>query len=184
MKKTESKKKNHHFEMEFIDIIDKKEKKIAVMEKHFAHKLGKRHYAVHIFVLNAKNELILQKRREDRFLQPGSWDTSVGGHVPHGETLLSGAMRECEEELRVHSPLHFLGKLSVIDKQRNYLNDEVVAYYFTKTKEEPYYQRAEIAGLKSLPLKKVSDFIMRNQSSPMLLAGWKKFGKKIMRMVE
>jgi 8-oxo-dGTP pyrophosphatase MutT (NUDIX family) len=32
-------------------------------------------------------------------IQPGKWDTAVGGHVSYGETLLEAAFREASEEL-------------------------------------------------------------------------------------
>jgi isopentenyldiphosphate isomerase len=167
-----------------IDWIDQSGKKIYTLNKYLVHAFGLKHYAVHIFVIDASGKLILQKRRNDRFLQPGSWDTSVGGHVTSGESLLRSAQRETKEELRITAKLHLLGQLDVIDKQKNYLNDERVAYYWCATKQKPFYQRSEIAGLKSIPLDKVSAFIRDQQCSPMFISGWKKFGKKIMRAVD
>jgi NADH pyrophosphatase NudC (nudix superfamily) len=32
-------------------------------------------------------------------IQPGKWDTAVGGHVSYGETLLEATFREASEEL-------------------------------------------------------------------------------------
>ncbi|QQR92170.1 MAG: NUDIX domain-containing protein [Candidatus Iainarchaeum archaeon] len=163
-----------------IDWIDVHGKRILTLNKQMVHLFGLKHYAVHVFVINAKGELVLQRRRDDRFLQPGSWDTSVGGHVTSGESLLASARRETKEELRITSPLHALGQLDVIDKQKNYHNDERVAYYWCRTTQIPYYQRSEIAGLQAIPLGKVNAFIRSHQCSPMLVAGWKKFGKRFM----
>ena len=33
-------------------------------------------------------------------IQPGKWDTAVGGHVAYGESLLEAVHREASEELR------------------------------------------------------------------------------------
>ena len=59
------------------------------------------HQAVHVFVLNARGELFLQKRSRLKDVQPGKWDTSVGGHVDLGEEPEVAAAREVREELGV-----------------------------------------------------------------------------------
>ncbi|WFB36571.1 NUDIX domain-containing protein [Kiritimatiellota bacterium B12222] len=59
------------------------------------------HQAVHIFVVNAAGELFLQKRSMHKDIQPGKWDTSVGGHVDAGEEAAEAALRELREELGV-----------------------------------------------------------------------------------
>lgn len=59
------------------------------------------HQAVHVFVVNAAGEVFLQKRSEVKDIQPGKWDTSVGGHVDAGETPDQAARRELREELGI-----------------------------------------------------------------------------------
>jgi len=59
------------------------------------------HRVVHVLVFNANDELLLQKRSLNKDVAPGKWDTSVGGHVGVGETLLCSAGREMEEELGI-----------------------------------------------------------------------------------
>ena len=57
------------------------------------------HPVVHLHVFNAKGELYLQKRSTDKDIQPGKWDTSVGGHVDYDETVENALKREAREEL-------------------------------------------------------------------------------------
>lgn len=45
------------------------------------------HPVVHLHVFNAAGQLFLQKRAMNKDIQPGMWDTSVGGHVDFEETL-------------------------------------------------------------------------------------------------
>jgi isopentenyl-diphosphate delta-isomerase type 1 len=59
------------------------------------------HRTAHVLVFNAKGELLLQKRSEDKDIQPGKWDTSVGGHLDVGETYEEAARREMAEELGI-----------------------------------------------------------------------------------
>lgn len=59
------------------------------------------HPVVHVHVFNSKGELWLQKRHANKTIQPGKWDTSVGGHVSSGETIPQALLREVREELGV-----------------------------------------------------------------------------------
>ncbi len=57
------------------------------------------HPVVHLHVFNSKGELYLQKRPEWKDIQPGKWDTAVGGHVSFGENVAAALTREASEEL-------------------------------------------------------------------------------------
>lgn len=57
------------------------------------------HPVVHLHVLNSKGEIYLQKRPLNKLIQPGKWDTAVGGHIAYGEDILIGLEREAEEEI-------------------------------------------------------------------------------------
>ncbi|MCF0198027.1 MAG: NUDIX domain-containing protein [Bacteroidaceae bacterium] len=57
------------------------------------------HPVVHLHVFNDKGELYLQKRPEWKDIQPGRWDTAVGGHVDLGENVEQALRREAREEL-------------------------------------------------------------------------------------
>ena len=59
------------------------------------------HPVIHLHVFNSKGELYLQKRPEWKDIQPGKWDTSVGGHVDLGESVEMALMREVREELGI-----------------------------------------------------------------------------------
>ena len=59
------------------------------------------HPVIHLHVFNSKGELYLQKRPEWKDIQPGKWDTSVGGHVDLGENVEMALKREVREELGI-----------------------------------------------------------------------------------
>ncbi|MFW6365885.1 MAG: NUDIX hydrolase [Spirochaetota bacterium] len=62
------------------------------------------HAVVHLHLFNDRGELFLQKRSIRKKIQPGKWDTSVGGHISRGETPLAALYRESNEEIGL---LHF-----------------------------------------------------------------------------
>lgn len=66
------------------------------------------HRSVHVFVVNREGRIYLQKRAGHKDVQPGRWDTSVGGHLLPGESFEDGAAREMGEELRLSGKPRFL----------------------------------------------------------------------------
>ena len=59
------------------------------------------HPVVHLHVFNSNGELYLQKRPDWKDIQPGKWDTAVGGHIDFGETPDQALRREVSEELGI-----------------------------------------------------------------------------------
>lgn len=59
------------------------------------------HPVVHLHVFNSRGEVYLQKRPEWKDIQPGKWDTAVGGHIDYGETPEEALRREVREELGI-----------------------------------------------------------------------------------
>ena len=57
------------------------------------------HPVVHLHLFNSKGELYLQRRPLWTDIQPGKWDTAVGGHVDYGETIEEALRREVREEI-------------------------------------------------------------------------------------
>lgn len=60
------------------------------------------HRVAHVLVFSSSGSLYLQLRAQTKDVQPGKWDTSVGGHVDAGETYEEAARREMSEELGIH----------------------------------------------------------------------------------
>lgn len=59
------------------------------------------HPVVHLHVFNSEGQLYLQKRPDWKDIQPGKWDTAVGGHVDLGESIHEALLREVQEELGI-----------------------------------------------------------------------------------
>lgn len=61
------------------------------------------HPVVHLHVFDATGRLYLQQRPLWKDIQPGKWDTAVGGHVDYGEEIADALLRETREELGIEA---------------------------------------------------------------------------------
>lgn len=61
----------------------------------------KLHPVVHLHVFNSDGDIYLQKRPQWKDIQPGKWDTAVGGHVALGESAEMALKREVAEEIGI-----------------------------------------------------------------------------------
>jgi len=85
---------------EWFDIVDPKGEKIGEAPRSLCHSgPGRLHPVVHLHVIDEDGRLFLQKRSVKKEIQPGKWDTAVGGHVSRGETIGQALQREAQEEL-------------------------------------------------------------------------------------
>jgi len=91
---------------EYFDIIDKSGNIIGKATREECHtNRSLAHRTVHVLVFNSGGRLFLQKRSMDKDIQPGKWDTSVGGHLNLGETFDQAVRREMREELGISAPV-------------------------------------------------------------------------------
>lgn len=82
------------------------------------------HPVVHLHVFNSKGELYLQRRPDWKDIQPGKWDTAVGGHVDYGESTADALRREVREELGITEfvPEHMVSYVFDSERESEYVN--------------------------------------------------------------
>jgi isopentenyl-diphosphate delta-isomerase type 1 len=153
---------------EYLDILN--EQGETTGESHSydeAHEKGLIHHAVHIWILNSKKELLLQKRASNKRAYPDYWDISAAGHVSAGETSLQGSKRELKEELGIDlsdSAFQYLFtvKENIILNQGTYVNNEFQDVYLVRldsSQNEIKFDEVEVAGIKWVTIDEFKKWI-------------------------
>ena len=178
--------------MELIDVFD--ENGIAtgkVVEKNEAHTLGLWHVTAHIWIYNLKEELLLQKRSENKSTFPGMWDISVAGHISAGETVEIGAKREIKEEIGLDININDLKKIFVhkesnFHKKHNWTNNEfyhVFLYEYNGDISNFVLQEEEVDSVKFISIENLEK-IISNPSLSKNIIGNSEYYYKIITAVK
>jgi len=99
------------------------------------------HPVIHLHILNEKGDIFLQKRSLNKDIQPGKWDTSVGGHVDPGESIEQALLREASEEAGLKKFSYAFIKKYIWQSERE---KEMVYSYFTRYQGVPVADPAEV----------------------------------------
>ncbi|OHD19924.1 MAG: NTP pyrophosphohydrolase [Spirochaetes bacterium GWD1_27_9] len=145
-------------EDEWFDIVTEEGKVIGKAPRPICHNGSKLlHPVVHIHIFNSQDRLLLQKRAMSKDIQPGKWDTSVGGHISSGENLVDALKREALEESGINinqERIIPLGKYifeSEIEKELvfsfAYITDEKVTFPPNEIDEVKFYSKNEVEKL-------------------------------------
>lgn len=90
---------------EQVILVDALDREIGLEEKMQAHREGKLHRAISVFLFNDAGQMLLQQRALSKYHSGGQWSNACCSHPRQGETLLAAATRRLGEELGVHCEL-------------------------------------------------------------------------------
>lgn len=141
--------------MELIDVLDEFGNKTGlVKDKKEIYKDGDYHRAVHIWIMNSNDELLVQKRNPKKETFPNLWAISVAGHVRSGEDSKTAAIREVKEEIGGKISEDDLNYLFTIKRQTpikdSVLNvfDDVYLVYLDIDVENTKLQFSELTDIR------------------------------------
>lgn len=114
---------------EWVPLLDENGKVTGRAPRSQVHNGSKLlHPVVHMHVLNRNKAILLQKRPETKLIQPGKWDTAVGGHISAGENLEQALQKEAWEEIGLND---FSAKLLQVYKWESDVEAELVYLFVT-----------------------------------------------------
>lgn len=88
--------------MELLDIYDKNKVKTGrIHERGKPMKKGDYTLVVHLWIINDKGDILIQKRQSSKKIYPNMWDASVAGAAMKGDDSKSAIIRETKEELGI-----------------------------------------------------------------------------------
>jgi isopentenyl-diphosphate delta-isomerase len=82
-----------------VIIVNERDEWLGTMGKLEAHKSGALHRAISVFVMNDKEELLLQQRAGDKYHSGGLWSNTCCSHPKPAESSLAAAHRRLKEEM-------------------------------------------------------------------------------------
>ena len=153
---------------EIIDILDEKtgEKTGKTISKKEAHKTGIWHGAIHIIIVNKSHDkTLLQKRCALKQLYPNTWDIAVGGHISSGESDITSAQRELEEELGLNPSdyeIKFVEKVQEKLNNNGVISNEYVSIFVVYADVDVnniILQEEEVSEIKWCSKEELNDFI-------------------------
>ena len=148
--------------MELIDIITADGLPTgATKSRDQIHADGEWHRTAHVWVMNSREELLLQKRAATKESHPGLWDVSCAGHIAAGDTSRLAAVRELREELGLDirpKTLHFLftSPSFFVLNDGAFIDRELIDVYLLKKDadlQRLVLQPEEVESVKWMPLE-------------------------------
>jgi isopentenyl-diphosphate delta-isomerase len=147
---------------ENVILVNKEDEQIGLMPKMEAHEKALLHRAFSVFVLNSKNQIMLQQRAHHKYHSPLLWTNTCCSHQREGETNIQAGSRRLFEEMGFKTDLkelfHFIYKAPFDNGLTEHELDHVMIGYYD---EKPEINPEEAEAWKWMDIESVkSDLIL------------------------
>jgi len=160
--------------MEYLDILNEQGEFLGkTKDRDQVHRDGDWHRTVHVWVINGREELLIQKRSAEKESYPGYWDISSAGHVAAGDSSVNSAIREVYEELGLFVDVSELTYLFTINNkvslnQGLFLDNEISDVFLLRRDfdlKEISFSDKEISEVSLIELSKLKEAIFSGNPS-------------------
>lgn len=157
-------------EEENVILVNQNDEQIGLMPKMEAHEKALLHRAFSVFVLNDKNEIMLQQRASQKYHSPLLWTNTCCSHQRDGETNIQAGSRRLFEEMGFETGLkelfHFIYKAPFDNGLTEHELDHVMIGYYSG---EPKINPDEVESWKWMSIEDVASDI---QLQPKIYTVW------------
>lgn len=148
--------------MELVDIYNNKHEFLGYSKGRKELEEGEFRLSCFVWIINDKEELLIQQRLATAKNCPNMWETTSGG-ATQGDTSLTGTLRELEEELGIKAnkdDLRFIGSYARI-------NDFVEVYLLKSNIDikDLKLQEDEVQQAKWMKIDEFERLISENKAS-------------------
>ena len=151
------------FEVKYIDMIEENvilvnenDEQVGLMPKLEAHEKAVLHRAFSVFILNSKNEIMLQQRAHHKYHSPLLWTNTCCSHQRNGETNIQAGSRRLFEEMGFKVELkelfHFIYKAPFDNGLTEHELDHVMIGYYN---DAPVINPDEVESWKWMKIEDV-----------------------------
>lgn len=158
-------------------LVDHNDCEVGTLNKRDCHAgHGQLHRAFSLFILNGRDQLLLQQRGAGKRLWPGFWSNSCCSHPRQGESLQDATHRRLYEELGIRCALKFLFKF---EYQAQYdasgAEHELCSVYVGRSDAPVHANAEEIAAWRSIDVDELQREMTgsgRGQFTPWFQLEW------------
>lgn len=150
-------------EEEQVILVNELDQQTGLMPKLEAHERAILHRAFSVFILNDKNEIMLQQRAHHKYHSPLLWTNTCCSHQRDGETNIQAGSRRLYEEMGFKAELkelfHFIYKAPFDNGLTEHELDHVMIGYYN---DEPIINPEEVEDWKWMKIEDVQNDMLAN----------------------
>jgi isopentenyl-diphosphate delta-isomerase len=155
---------------ERVILVNENDEQIGTMPKMEAHEKAVLHRAFSVFILNEKNEIMLQQRANHKYHSPLLWTNTCCSHQREGETNIQAGTRRLFEEMGFVAELkelfHFIYKAPFDNGLTEHELDHVMIGFY---KDAPIINPDEVESWKWMKIDDIKNDMIFN---PQIYTVW------------
>ena len=150
-------------EEEKVILVTPKDEPIGMMPKMEAHEKAVLHRAFSVFVINSKNELMLQQRAFEKYHSPGLWTNTCCSHQRSQEGNIEAGTRRLKEEMGFETDLEYLFNFIYKAPFDNGLTEHELDHVMLgRYENKPKINPKEVASWKWMHIDKIHVDLINN----------------------